>query len=178
MNSATLHITAGRRQAHHPPVEAEQVGVGGPDQREQEGRGASPGESRLAAREAAANAGMDLATYYRTDDAQLVPRVAITGIGVVSPFGVGRDRFWRHVSRGCSATRAITDFDASPFPCTVAAPVPPVSIDEARWRSTRTRHGRAASAAGRPDPRRYSKASLIAVIAATEAWQRRRAATG
>ena len=59
------------------------------------------------------------------------PRVAITGIGVVSPYGVGRDRFWRHVSRGCSATRAIVDFDASPFPCTVAAPVPPVSIDEA-----------------------------------------------
>jgi 3-oxoacyl-(acyl-carrier-protein) synthase len=58
-------------------------------------------------------------------------RVAITGIGVVSPFGIGRDRFWQHVSRGCSATRAITDFDASPFPCTVAAAVPAVSIDDA-----------------------------------------------
>ena len=58
------------------------------------------------------------------------PRVAITGIGVVSPYGVGRDCFWRHVSRGCSATRSIVDFDASPFPCTVAAPVPPVTIDD------------------------------------------------
>ena len=42
-------------------------------------------------------------------------RVVITGIGVVSPFGVGRERFWEHVSRGCSGTRAITEFDASEF---------------------------------------------------------------
>ena len=27
------------------------------------------------------------------------PRVAITGIGVVSPFGVGREVFWAHISR-------------------------------------------------------------------------------
>ena len=51
------------------------------------------------------------------------PRVVITGIGVVSPFGVGRERFWECVRRGCSGTRAITDFDAEPFACRVAAPV-------------------------------------------------------
>ena len=95
------------------------------------------------------------------------PRVAITGIGVVSPFGVGRDCFWRHVSRGCSATRAITEFDASPFPCTVAAPVPPVSLDEDAVPLERAGGG---LPIGRADPRRYSKASLIAVIAAREAW--------
>src|ERR687892_569999 len=49
-------------------------------------------------------------------------RVVITGIGVVSPFGVGRERFWEHASRGCSGTRAITDFDASALACRVAAP--------------------------------------------------------
>jgi 3-oxoacyl-[acyl-carrier-protein] synthase II len=97
------------------------------------------------------------------------PRVVITGIGVVSPFGVGRDRFWRHVSRGCSGTRAIVDFDASPFPCTVAAPVPPVSIDDLVTIDTRA--PQAGGERGRPDPKRYSKASLIAVIAAGEAWQ-------
>ena len=97
-----------------------------------------------------------------------MPRVAITGIGVVSPYGVGRDRFWRHVSRGCSATRSIVDFDASPFPCTVAAPVPPVTIDDGTLRlGARRRRGRRRA---RADPRRYSKASLIAVIAAREAW--------
>ena len=99
-----------------------------------------------------------------------VPRVAITGIGAVSPFGVGRDRFWRHISRGCSATRAITDFDASAFACAVAAPVPPVSIDDAVHIAERAPEA-GAERGGRPDPKRYSKASLIAVIAATEAWQ-------
>jgi 3-oxoacyl-[acyl-carrier-protein] synthase II len=94
--------------------------------------------------------------------------VAITGIGVVSPYGVGRDRFWRHVQRGCSATRAITDFDASDFPCMVAAPVPPVSIDDALPILERASTG--SDPTGKADPRRYSKASLIAVIAAHEAW--------
>ena len=92
-------------------------------------------------------------------------RVAITGIGVVSPFGVGRERFWQHVRSGCSGTRAITDFDASAFPCRVAAPVPDVSIDDAPLVAPGL-----VEPSGRPDPRRYSKASLIAVIAASEAW--------
>src|SRR5688500_8052639 len=95
-----------------------------------------------------------------------LPRVAITGIGVVSPFGVGRDCFWQLIRRGSSATRAIADFDASPYPCLVAAPVPPVTMDDAIAIDERAGSERS----GRPDPRRYSKASLIAVIAATEAW--------
>jgi 3-oxoacyl-[acyl-carrier-protein] synthase II len=95
-------------------------------------------------------------------------RVAITGIGVVSPYGVGREVFWRHVSLGCSATRAITEFDPSDFPCTVAAPVPPVTMEDAVEITERS--GTPAERAGKPDPRRYSKASLIAVIAAREAW--------
>ena len=99
---------------------------------------------------------------------QRSPAVAITGIGVVSPYGVGRDRFWRQLRQGCSATRAITDFDASEYPCSVAAPVPAVSIDDAVTISERAGGGTEDS--GRPDPRRYSKASLIAVIAAHEAW--------
>ena len=57
-------------------------------------------------------------------------RVVITGIGVVSPFGVGREHFWDQVSQGCSATRTITDFDATDFACRVAAPVSNVTIDD------------------------------------------------
>jgi 3-oxoacyl-[acyl-carrier-protein] synthase II len=95
--------------------------------------------------------------------------VAITGIGVVSPYGVGRDRFWQHVRNGCSATRAITDFDASPFGCTVAAPVPALSIDDAVRIDERAPDA-PVERSGRPDPRRYSRASLIAVVAASEAW--------
>ena len=93
-------------------------------------------------------------------------RVAITGIGVVSPYGAGRERFWTHVSRGCSATRAITEFDASAFACSVAAPVPAtLSLEDAPVVEGSNGNGH-----GRPDPRRYSRASLMAVVAAREAW--------
>ena len=95
------------------------------------------------------------------------PRIVISGIGVVSPFGVGRERFWQAVSHGCSGTRAITAFDASDFACRVAAPVAGVTIDDVPalegddlW-----------DPGYRADPKRYSRAALIAVIAAREAWQ-------
>ena len=94
-------------------------------------------------------------------------RVAITGIGVVSPYGAGRDCFWRQVSGGRSATRAITDFDAAPFPCTVAAAVPPHALNGDPAPLERAGEG---PPSGRADPRRYSRASLIAVLAAREAW--------
>jgi len=92
--------------------------------------------------------------------------VAITGIGVVSPFGIGRERFWSCVQRGCSATRPITEFDASPYPCSVAAPVPGDAL-RALAADLESRE----SVGARADARRYSRASLIAVAAATEAWQ-------
>ena len=93
------------------------------------------------------------------------PRVAISGIGVVSPFGVGRERFWQHVSRGCSGTRAITQFDVSSYPCQVAAWVPPVSIADALELDGDSDHD------GRADPKRYSRAALFGVVAAREAWR-------
>jgi 3-oxoacyl-[acyl-carrier-protein] synthase II len=93
------------------------------------------------------------------------PGVVITGIGVVSPFGVGREQFWHHVSRGCSGTKAITQFDVSSYPSQVAAWVPPVSIDDATVLEGDAEHD------GRADPRRYSRAALFGVIAAREAWQ-------
>jgi 3-oxoacyl-[acyl-carrier-protein] synthase II len=94
-------------------------------------------------------------------------RVAITGIGVVSPFGVGRDVFWDHVSRGVSGTRAITEFDASRFVCRVAAAVPDDLLPDPGDRGSSPE----ADDAGRADPRRYAKVSRIAVLAAREAMQ-------
>lgn len=91
-------------------------------------------------------------------------RVAITGIGVVSPFGVGRDLFWDHISRGRSGVRAITDFDTSHLSTRVSAPVP----DDALPALERD-HDAASNGNGRADPRRYAKVSRIAVLAAREA---------
>ena len=94
-----------------------------------------------------------------------LPRVVISGLGVVSPFGAGRDCFWRNVSRGVSGTRAITQFDASTYPCRVAAAVPPVSVEAA------ARLDGDNGSDGRADPKRYSRAALFGVIAAREAWR-------
>ena len=92
------------------------------------------------------------------------PRVVISGIGVVSPYGAGRERFWDAISRGVSGTRAITQFDASAYACRVAAWVPPVSIDDAVTLEGDDRSSRA-------DPKRYSRAALFGVLAAREAWR-------
>jgi 3-oxoacyl-[acyl-carrier-protein] synthase II len=50
-------------------------------------------------------------------------RVAITGIGAVTPIGHGADGLWAGVLRNTSAVRAIDRFDPSPFPSRVAAQV-------------------------------------------------------
>jgi len=88
--------------------------------------------------------------------------VAITGIGVVSPYGVGRDLFWERISRGVSGTRAITEFDTSELSCRVAASVPDVALASFDGETDDQSQGRA-------DPRRYAKVSRIAVLAAREA---------
>ncbi|NQW04771.1 MAG: beta-ketoacyl-[acyl-carrier-protein] synthase family protein [Acidobacteria bacterium] len=89
-----------------------------------------------------------------------VPRVALTGIGVVSPFGVGRNRFWQALVDGRSGTRAIDRFDASGLSCRVAAAVPDDEVDAAVT---------AAPLDDRGDPSRYARVSRIAVLAAREA---------
>jgi 3-oxoacyl-[acyl-carrier-protein] synthase II len=94
------------------------------------------------------------------------PRVVISGLGIVSTYGVGRERFWDHVRRGVSGTRAITEFDVSGLPCRVAAPIPPVTIDDTPRLEGESSNGRLS----RADPKRYSRAALVAVLAAREAW--------
>ncbi|MGC4084856.1 MAG: beta-ketoacyl synthase N-terminal-like domain-containing protein [Vicinamibacterales bacterium] len=91
--------------------------------------------------------------------------MVITGIGVVSPFGVGRERFWSQISAGRSGARVVDDLDEA-IACRVAAPVTGVTIDDVPpldgddiW-----------DPEYRADPKRYSRAALIGVIAAREAW--------
>lgn len=50
-------------------------------------------------------------------------RVVITGLGVVAPNGIGKDAFWDALVAGKSAVDYITAFDATTYPCRVAAEV-------------------------------------------------------
>lgn len=51
-------------------------------------------------------------------------RVVITGLGVVTGHGVGMEPLWEALCAGRSALRPIGRFDASRFPCRLAAEVP------------------------------------------------------
>ena len=107
--------------------------------------------------------------------AERPPRVAITGIGVVSPFGIGRELFWDRVSRGVSGTRAVTGFDTAHLSSRVAAAVPDDVLRAAAEAEAAADHDSGEDVTlngnGRADPRRYAKVSRIAVLAAREAIQ-------
>jgi 3-oxoacyl-[acyl-carrier-protein] synthase II len=44
-------------------------------------------------------------------------RVVVTGLGIVSPVGVGREQFWTRLTQGISGVKEVRDFDTSPFTC-------------------------------------------------------------
>ena len=48
-------------------------------------------------------------------------RVVVTGLGVVSPIGIGLSEFWNNLIQGRSGIREITRFDASDFPSRIAS---------------------------------------------------------
>ena len=51
-------------------------------------------------------------------------RVVITGMGCVTPLGIGRETFWNALVAGKSGVRRIETFDASSFAVQIAAEVP------------------------------------------------------
>jgi len=56
----------------------------------------------------------------------------ITGVGALSPNGVGRERYFEALTAGRSGIRRITQFDASSLPCRVAGEVNG-EFDPSRW---------------------------------------------
>jgi 3-oxoacyl-[acyl-carrier-protein] synthase II len=50
-------------------------------------------------------------------------RIVISGLGVVSPNGIGKTAFWDALAAGKSGVDWITSFDTSKYPCRVAAEV-------------------------------------------------------
>jgi 3-oxoacyl-[acyl-carrier-protein] synthase II len=56
-------------------------------------------------------------------------RVAITGLGVVAPNGIGKEAFWKACTDGKSGVRPIRSFDASEYPVKVAGEVPDFDLN-------------------------------------------------
>jgi 3-oxoacyl-(acyl-carrier-protein) synthase len=71
-----------------------------------------------------------------------VKPVAVTGLGVVSPFGAGVKAYWEGISSGACAIRPITLIETDGFRCQIAAEVPDTPADRRPGRSIRAR-GRA-----------------------------------
>jgi act minimal PKS ketosynthase (KS/KS alpha) len=80
--------------------------------------------------------------------------VAVTGVGVVAPGGVGRKQFWDLLTAGRTATRTIQAFDPSQFRSRVAAEV---DFDPV------------AAGLTRRQIRRWDRTTQFAVVAAREA---------
>jgi 3-oxoacyl-[acyl-carrier-protein] synthase II len=90
-------------------------------------------------------------------------KVVLTGIGPVTPVGIGRDDFWAGLTGGRNGVRTITRFPIDDLPVTVAGEVdgfdPEVYLDrkEARRTALFTQYGLAAAQlawtdAGDPEP--------------------------
>ena len=81
-------------------------------------------------------------------------RAVITGIGVVSPNGIGKDEFCRAILAGKSGVKRITRFDVSDLPVQIAGEI--TDFDELAWVDPRER-------------KHVSRAVPLAVAASTEA---------
>lgn len=57
-------------------------------------------------------------------------RVVITGVGLVTPCGVGTQRTWANLVEGRSGIRTITLFDPTGYPTTIAGEVPDFNAEE------------------------------------------------
>lgn len=99
-------------------------------------------------------------------------RAVITGVGVTSAFGVGRDRLWDGLAAGGSAVGPIRSFDAATFPVRVAGEVPVVA-PTADWLVEHAPHPRSdAVADGLEDAGGLRDRKVcFALAAAAEAWR-------
>src|SRR6185312_12319257 len=86
----------------------------------------------------------------------MLKRAVITGMGVVSPNGVGKAAFCQAILAGKSGVRKITRFDASDLPVQVAGEIPEETFNELDWVEARER-------------KHVSRAVPLAIAASTEA---------
>src|SRR5438552_18344310 len=67
----------------------------------------------------------------------MLPRVVITGMGVVSPNGIGKEAFCRAALAGKSGVKRISRFDSAPLLVHIAGEIP--EFDELAWVDARAR---------------------------------------
>src|SRR5437773_11769355 len=67
----------------------------------------------------------------------MLPRVVITGLGVVSPNGTGKEAFCRAVLAGKSGVKRISRFDSSMLSVHIGGEIP--EFDESAWVDARER---------------------------------------
>jgi len=84
----------------------------------------------------------------------MLPRVVITGMGVVSPNGIGKEAFCRAILAGKSGVKRISRFDPCRLPVHIAGEIP--EFDELAWVDARER-------------KHVSRVVPLALAAATEA---------
>ncbi|MEK6715314.1 MAG: beta-ketoacyl-[acyl-carrier-protein] synthase family protein [Candidatus Omnitrophota bacterium] len=53
----------------------------------------------------------------------MLDKIAVTGVGVVAPSGIGKRQFWANVKSGRSFIKEITRFDASKYPSHIAGQI-------------------------------------------------------
>ncbi len=86
----------------------------------------------------------------------MVPRVVITGMGIVSPNGIGKQAFCRAILAGKSGVKRISRFDPSALPVHIAGEIP--EFDELAWVEARER-------------KHVSRVVPLSIAASTEAIQ-------
>ncbi len=84
----------------------------------------------------------------------MLPQVVVTGIGVVSPNGIGKEAFCRAILAGKSGVKRISRFDPSSLPIHIAGEIP--EFDELAWVGARER-------------KHVSRVVPLAIAASTEA---------
>jgi 3-oxoacyl-[acyl-carrier-protein] synthase II len=84
----------------------------------------------------------------------MLPRVVITGMGVISPNGIGKEPFCRAIMAGKSGVKRIRRFDPSALPVHIAGEIP--EFDELAWVDARER-------------KHVSRVVPLAIAASTEA---------
>jgi 3-oxoacyl-[acyl-carrier-protein] synthase II len=86
----------------------------------------------------------------------MLKRAVVTGIGVVSPNGIGKDAFCRAILAGKSGVRRITRFRVDDLPVQIAGEIP--DFDESAWINAHER-------------KHVSRAVPLAIAASSEALQ-------